>query len=414
MPLGLSLRPLQTQSFRLGRVVSMLKMSSGEIDDAIAETARQNPMLILNRRPPGASSATDVLEMNAVEEPGSLFSHVLRDLSGLIAQGGLMEQLILALIDDLEPSGWLGRSTEEIAEALELSEELVDAALRVVQKRVEPAGLFARNLQDCLRLQLEDQDALDDSLTCLLDHLPKLETGGIAALVAATGLGEPQVQDGLATLRRLDPKPGSAFATDATLMRAPDVRLTASGDGWDIEFLSSLQADVRIARLPGGLQNAATRAALAEARALKQALDIRGSALDQVVRDVVKRQSEYFRVGPEALVPMTMSEIAHRTGFHLSTISRVLSGLLIEGPNGIVSARRLFTGSASAQAPQSKPMVQARIGALLAKEDPTRPLTDRRLTALLQSEGILVSRRVVSTYRQEIGFLAAPKRKLRA
>ncbi len=101
-----------------------------------------------------------------------------------------MERLILTLFGDPEPSGWLGRSMSEIAEALDLSEEPVAAALRVVQKRVDPAGLFARNPQECLRLQLEDRGALDDDPVCLPDHLPELETGGVAALVAATGTGE--------------------------------------------------------------------------------------------------------------------------------------------------------------------------------------------------------------------------------
>lgn len=414
MTQALRLQARQSQVFRLGQVVSLLQMSASELDEHLADLARDNPMLILRSRRAAAMSATDALEMTAVAQAGSLYEHVFQELAGLIGQGGLMERVITALIAELEPSGWLGRALEEIAEQLGVSVTLVETALRVVQKRVDPAGLFARDLQECLRLQLEDRGALTDDMVRVLAHLPTLERGGIAALEAATGLERQEVHDCLAVIRRLDPKPGSAFASDATLMREPDVRISPAGDGWEIEFLSSLQRDIEIADLPRMGRTPEASEALAKARALKQALDIRVSALRQVVGEIVERQGAYFRLGDRALAPMTLSDIAQETGFHLSTVSRVLNGLLIEGPNGIVAARTLFGGTASARTGQSKPQVQARIRALLAGEDPSRPISDRRLTALLQAEGIAVSRRVVSNYRREIGILAPAKRRLRA
>lgn len=414
MSLGFHLRAKQGQVFRLGQVVSVLQMSASELDAHLAEAARDNPMLIVRRRPMTASGATDVLEMAAVAEASSLHEHVSRALAGLIAEGGLMERVINALMEELEPSGWLGRATDEIAESLGTPTRLVDAALRVVQSRVEPAGLFARNLEDCLRLQLEDQNALDDDMALVLASLSTLEIKGIAGLVAATGLDEAQVQDCLARIRHLDPKPGNAFQNDPTLVREPDVRITPQGDGWDIEFLSALQRDIQIVPMPRQGQTAETREALAKARAMKQALDMRQSALRQVVRVLVDRQGAFFRLGATAIEPLTMSEIAQKTGFHLSTVSRVLNGLLIEGPNGIVAGRTLFGGAASARTMVSKPHVQARIRALLADEDPKKPLSDRRMTALLQADGIAVSRRVVSNYRQEIGISAAAKRRRQA
>lgn len=413
MSLGLHLRTRQSQVFRLGQVVSLLQMTAAELDAHLAEASQENPMLVLRPRPLAGFGATDVIEMTAVAEACSLYDHVFRELAGLIAQGGLMARVITALIAELEPTGWLGRGPEEIAETLGLGADLIVAALRVVQKRVEPAGLFARDLRECLRLQLEDRAAMSDAMTLVLAHLPKLESGGVGGLVAATGLEADEVQACLSGIRRLDPKPGSGFASDPTLMREPDVRVTPSVDGWDIEFLSSLQGNISISGLPRGSGTEA-REALAKARALKQALEIRRSAQRQVVGEVVERQGAFFRTGPAALEPMTLSDIAAETGFHLSTVSRVVNGLLIEGPNGITAARALFGGTASATATQSKPQVQARIRALLTAEDPAKPLSDRRLTALLQADGIAISRRVVSNYRQEIGILAAAKRRLRA
>ncbi|GLO69944.1 RNA polymerase sigma-54 factor [Phaeobacter inhibens] len=414
MPLKTQLRAKHSQVFRLGQVVTLLQMTATELDEHLAAEAQENPILVLRQRRAAGMSATDVLEMTAVAQPNSLYDHVFRELAGLLGQGGLMEKLITALIAELEPSGWLGRTPAAIAESLQLNEELVDAALRVVQKRIDPAGLFARDLKDCLRLQLEDRDAMTAEMELVLDHLPALERGGPSALAKATELSSDSVQECLALLRRLDPKPGNAFVVDPTLTREPDVRITPSGDGWDIEFLSSWQGGVEITQLPRGGRASEANEALAKARALKHALDMRVSALKGVVGEIVERQGAYFRLGDRALAPMTLSEIARETGFHLSTVSRILNGLLIEGPNGIVLARTLFTGTASAQATQSKPQVQARIRALLAEEDLRKPLSDRRLTAILQSEGIAVSRRVVSNYRQDIGIHPAAKRRLRA
>lgn len=414
MTVGLQLRARQSQVFRLGQVVDLLQMSAAELDRHLAELAQDNPMLILRRRPPAAVSATDVLEMTAVAEANSLYDHVFRELAGLIGQGGLMETVVTALIAELEPSGWLGRAPEEIAAGLGVEDRLVRTALKVVQKRVEPVGLFARDLSECLRLQLEDREALTPELEGILAHLPLLEKGGVTALAGAAGMALDRVQQGLAVLRRLDPKPGSGFATDATLMRDPDVRLSPRGAGWEIEFLSSLQPVIEIADVPRRGRTAETTEALARARALKQALEVRVSALRQVVGSLVARQGGYFHLGDAALAPLTMSEIAQETGFHLSTVSRVLNGLLIEGPNGIVAARSLFGGAASTQAAQSRPQVQARIRALLAGEDPARPISDRGLTALLQAEGIAVSRRVVSNYRRDIGIPSPAQRRRRA
>ncbi|AHD09167.1 RNA polymerase factor sigma-54 [Phaeobacter gallaeciensis] len=414
MPLKTQLRAKHGQVFRLGQVVNLLQMSSAELTEHLAAQAQENPVLVLRQRRAASMSATDVLEMTAVEQANSLYDHVFQELAGLIGQGGLMEKVITALVAELEPSGWLGRPVDAIAESLDLSVMLVETALQVVQKRIDPPGLFARNLQECLRLQLEERETMTADMDVVLAHLSELESGGTAALVRATGLSGDAVQDCLVLLRQLDPKPGTAFVSDPTLTREPDVRVSLSDDRLEIEYLAAWQGDVEIIDLPRSGRASEATEALAQARSLQHALKARASAQKQVVGQIVERQGAYFRFGDQALVPMTLSEIAQETGFHLSTVSRVLNGLLIEGPNGIVLARTLFSGTASVRGTQSKPQVQARIRALLAEEDSKKPLSDRRLTAILQSEGIAISRRVVSNYRQDIGIHPAAKRRQRA
>lgn len=414
MSLNLKMNASQTQVFKIGQLIEVLQMTTGELDELLAETARLNPLVVLHPRKTGGVSATDVLEMTAVEEASSLYDHVFRELAGLIMQGGQLARLVIALIEELDRSGWLGRAVPEIAASLGIKSEVVEIALKLVQKRVEPAGLFARNLEECLRLQLEDQNAMSETMGRVLAHLGVLEKGSPACLSKATGLAQSEVARCLSAIRRLNPKPGSNFLTDIALVREPDVKITPSATGWEIEFCSAQQSNLTILPMPKGKETSEMRDALTQARALKRALELRQSALKQVVRVLVDRQNGYFHDGPEALEPMTMSGIAQITGFHLSTVSRVLNGLLIEGPHGVIAARVLCAGAASAKMDHSRPKVQARIRAMLAAEDSAHPLSDRALTARLQAENIFVSRRIVSRYRQQIGLSPAAKRRLYA
>lgn len=403
----------------MGHVVNVLQMSGAELDEHLLQTARDNPLLVVRQRRQAASRsaiAHDLLDRGFAETPNSLYDHVLRELAGLIAHGGPMERLILGLVEELEPSGWLGRPVPEIADSLGLRCDLVETGLALVQRRVSPAGLFAKDLKDCLRLQLEDQDLLTDNARVIVRHLDLLEKGGVEGLAQATGLDVGTVNAHLARLRRLDPKPGVRFSTDLTLMREADVRIEPRHDGWEPVFKPGFEAEV--AMLPGapGDSSSEMRKALAEARALKQALDLRQSALKQIVRFMVAFQEAFFREGPEALKPLTQAMIAEKTSFHLSTVSRVLNGLLIEGPNGVFEARALCArrSARTAQGSPSKPWVMARLRAVLLAEGANCPLSDQRLCDCLGAEGIVVSRRVVAKYRHELGFAPAAQRCLRA
>lgn len=418
MSFSTRLQPSQTQVFRMGHVVNLLQMSGEELDQHLLQSARDNPFLVVRRRRAAAavSSTQAMLTTEQADAPTSLYDHVLRELAGLIGHGGAMERLVVALIEELEPTGWLGRDVAEIAAELRLPEDLVEKGLKLVQKRVTPAGLFARSLSECLRLQLEDQDSWDSAAEAVLTHLDRLAQGGVAGVAAATGLDREIVARHLARLRRLDPKPGARFSTDLTLLREPDVRVEPRGEGWVAIVKSAYETQVSL--VPEAARGASPemQEALKQARALKQALDLRQSALKQVMRCMIQIQADYFREGPEALRPLSQVMIAEKTGFHLSTVSRVLNGLLVQGPHGIFEARLLCARAASRAAKDgpAKPRVLSQIKAALLAESPTRPLSDQHLSDLLRADGMIVSRRVVAKYRHELGFAPAAQRRLRA
>lgn len=181
-------------------------------------------------------------------------------------------------------------------------------------------------------------------------------------------------------------------------------------------FRSRFETEVAVLPKATGATSSELRQALAEARTLKQAMDLRQNAVKHIVQIIVDVQSAYFREGPEALKPLTLAAIAERTGFHLSTVSRVLNGLLIEGPTGIVMARTLCPRQSARgnDGAAAKPRVMARLRALLTAEKAADPLTDQQLAERLGAEGVSVSRRVVAKYRQELGFAPVSRRCLRA
>lgn len=418
MSLSTHLHLRQSQGFRLGQVTTVLQMSGEQLDDHLLQAARDNPFLVVRRRRGTtlrARNVDDFLVSSVAAEPSSLYEHVMRELAGLLSHGGPMERLVVSLIEALEPTGWLGYPVKDIAAQLCLEPRLVENGLRLVQRRVTPSGLFARNLRECLQLQLEDQGLMNEDMRCVLDSLDLLERGGAAALAGATGLSLAAVERQLVLLRWLDPKPGTRFSTDLTLAREPDVRVEPRGNRWVAIFRSSVETQISFQAAGAGKGSPEMRQALAQARALKQAIDLRHNALKQIMQFILTVQGDFFREGAQALRPLSLSAIAQKTGFHLSTVSRVLTGLLVEGPNGIVAARNLCPHSASHTCTDgaSKPRVLARLHKALAHENPSCPMSDQSLSELLAAEGLAVSRRVVAKYRQELGFSGAAQRRRR-
>lgn len=406
----------QKQSLLLQQSVSLLRMSSQDLSEFLLETAKENPVLSVEyprRRLFIRNSTTDVLESMAGEEQLSLHAHVMAELDTLIAQGGLLAKIIVGLIEELEPSGWLGAFVPAIAAKLGIPEQHVEAVLRLVQRRVEPSGLFAQTLQDCLFLQLEARGELSDEMCAVLEHLGVLEKHGVATLARKADISEDVAHECIATIRRLDPKPGAAFRVGEAPIREPDATVLRGPDGWKVVFNSATEPVVTIAQLPGATERSEDLARMIkEARALKQAMDMRLSATRRVVIELIRQQQAYFDEGRQALKILSMADLATATGFHASTVSRVLNGYTIEGPHGVIAARDLCARAASQTLGGcSRPQVMERLRIILAKEDSRNPIRDARLKELLLADGIAISRRMVAKYRALCGFASAATRR---
>ncbi len=404
--LEVSARP--SQAVVMQQSMTLLRLTAEEMTELLTRTAETNPYLVVRhprRRSIRGVGTTEALEAMAPQATNSLTAHVQFELADLLSRGGVLARVITGLMEELDPSGWIGADLGEIARRLGTRETLVEATLLLVQQRIAPTGLFARNLRECLRLQLAERGPLSDRMETVLAHLDLLETGGPEALARRSGLDLADVRACLSDLRSLDPKPGAGFDHDATLTREPDARVTLDDGVWTVHFLHAAEPCAEIARFPRCAKSPALCEALRQARLLKHALELRRSATRQVVEALVARQTGYLAQGIDALRPLTMSELAEATGFHTSTVSRVLNGYLLETPQGVVAAKTLCPKSVSRiDRGYCREQVMARIRTLVAGEDPARPLSDVRLARQLVAEGICISRRVVTNYRRACGI----------
>lgn len=329
-----------------------------------------------------------------------LVAHVEAQLA-LLVRDHEDRRIAQSFLFALEPSGWLGTSLAEIAADAGCSVSRADMVLRQLQA-AEPTGLFARSLAECLALQAEEQGHLTPAFAAMLRNLPLLAAGETEALAEACACDVAMVLDMALTLRRMNPKPGAAFA-EASVVGAPcDLILRRDDGGWLLE----LNAQTAPALHLDTGKNAPPQA-LREARALIQAVERRHATVLTIATEIIARQDTFLR-GHAPLAALTINDLATATGLHRSTVSRVTAALTMSLPNRTLGLRGLLCASAPAARRQEEPLsVQAvleRMRALVAKEDATNPLTDAALAKSLLPEGAALARRTVAKYRKLAGI----------
>jgi RNA polymerase sigma-54 factor len=396
--------------------ISILRSDAQGLTRYLEEQAAENPHLRLD--PPKAPGLRDWLpRWNGVLPAGgqtpeapagsaSLISHVLAGIAGL----GLTpraERIALALAEVLEPSGWLGGDLARLARELGASMVEIDAVIEKLQQ-LEPTGIFARNLAECLRLQAIEIGAYDGAMQAVLAHLDVLAGGDLARTAQACSITSAQVLARFRIIRSMNPKPGAEFAPlSAAAVREPDLVVQATATGWSLGLNHSALPSVQI--------NAeATGNGLSAAKSLQRMVEARNSTLLLVGREILSRQQEALRLGPSALQPMTMAELAESLGFHESTISRVVAGASIDTPRGTWWLRQLFSANLApeGQAALSVIAMRHRMARLISVENPERPLSDDALAqALAIDTGVTIARRTVAKYREIQGIAPARLRK---
>ena len=330
--------------------------------------------------------------------------------------------LVLALIDQLEPTGYLGEDLRIFADRLGVSRLDAEAALAELQ-RFDPIGVGARNLSECLILQAKEADRYDPAMACLLDNLDLLAKGALPQLRRLCGVDEDDLRDMIAELRAYDPKPGLRFDSETSRSVVPDIFIAERKGKWLVELNSATMPRVLVnqsyfAEVSANGCDKATKTWLNEcmtdANWLVRALDQRQRTIIKVATEIVKHQQGFFERGVAFLKPLTLRQIAEAIEMHESTVSRVTSNKYLACSRGVFELKYFFTsGVASSEGGDavSANAVKAAIKALIDKEDPRAILSDDTLVDMLNGQGFNLARRTVAKYREAIGLGSSVQRR---
>lgn len=332
-----------------------------------------------------------------------------------------------ALIDALEEDGYLREPLSGIAETLkpdlEASEDEISVVLHQLQ-RFDPVGVGARNLGECLRLQLlvlsDDTPGKALALRIAAGPLDRLPRSGVAGI--ATELKQPlaEVETAVALLRTLDPKPGAQIGElgsdtyvvpDCVVWRQRGVWRAALA-GNNLPRIGIHRGYEQMIRRCGESDAGYLKGHLQEARWLLKSLEARGETLLKVTRCLIREQAGFLEFGEQALRPLTLREVASEVGLHESTVSRAIARKYVRTPRGTLPLRAFFASGIDTEGggEASSTAIQAMIRRLIEQENPRKPLSDAKLADLLKASGIPVARRTVAKYREALHILSSHER----
>lgn len=333
------------------------------------------------------------------------------------------------LIDAILPSGLLGQSVEEIFSGLQTQyEELeIDEVVAVLHRvqQFDPPGIFAQDVRECLLLQLEqlglDTPDISNARALVSNYLDLLGARDFKQLMRKLRLKEPELQAAVKVIQGLNPRPGEAIGEDDTEYVVPDVFVNKVNNRWMVQLNPDIAPKLRInsdyaslvKRADSSADNTFLRDNLQEARWFLKSLQSRNETLLKVATCIVEKQQGFLDYGPEAMKPMVLHDVAEIVDMHESTISRVTTQKYMHTPQGIFELKYFFSSHVATDSGGecSSTAIRAIIKKLVAAENPRKPLSDSKITALLAEQGIKVARRTIAKYRESLHIPPSNERK---
>lgn len=327
------------------------------------------------------------------------------------------------IIGNLNDEGYLATPLSTLAQTSDVSLELLEAALIWVQT-LEPAGIAARDLRECLLLQLERRGQKDSlEYTVVRDHLDALGRRRYHDIAAKLGIYWDEVQDAAENIAKLRPRPGTELASVEPEYVVPEVTVSRlEGGGYRVTLNDEPLPKLRISHTYKDLLTQAAsnqevrdylRDKIRAGKFLIRCLDQREQTIKRIAEEIVRRQGEFFENGRASLKPMTMAQVAEAVGVHETTVSRAVAAKYMDSPQGLIEMRSLFTSGVATSDGGSVAStgVKELIGELVRNEDPNHPLTDDQIEAKLKAQGIKIARRTVAKYRGEMKILPVAMRR---
>ncbi|ELN2554155.1 RNA polymerase factor sigma-54 [Escherichia coli] len=332
-----------------------------------------------------------------------------------------------SIVDAVDDTGYLTVPLEDILESMgdeEIDIDEVEAVLKRIQ-RFDPVGVAAKDLRDCLLIQLSQFDKTtpwqEEARLIISDHLDLLANHDFRTLMRVTRLKEDVLKEAVNLIQSLDPRPGQSIQTGEPEYVIPDVLVRKHNGHWTVELNSDsiprLQINQHYASMCNNARNDGDsqfiRSNLQDAKWLIKSLESRNDTLLRVSRCIVEQQQAFFEQGEEYMKPMVLADIAQAVEMHESTISRVTTQKYLHSPRGIFELKYFFSSHVNTEGggEASSTAIRALVKKLIAAENPAKPLSDSKLTSLLSEQGIMVARRTVAKYRESLSIPPSNQRK---
>jgi RNA polymerase sigma-54 factor len=358
-----------------------------------------------------------------LSSPASLTDYLMWQLSVSISSEQV-RRIAESIIGNLDENGYLTATLDEIAQAADYSMEDVEEALTMVQE-FDPPGVGARDLQECLLIQLkviDPQNTLAQQI--ITDHLKLLQNNQMKEVARALNRPIELVKRAVDVIKRLDPKPGLRYNKTEPRLVEPDVQFRKVDGEWQVfindDDLPQLRLSPTYRRLLA--RDAADRDVrsyvkerFTAAIQLMKNIEQRKHTIVRVCNSILRRQADYLDYGPDHLKPMMIKEVAEEVGVHPSTVSRAVANKYVHTPQGVLELRTFF--SESVNGPQGSEMslssLKRRVKQMIEEEDTAHPLTDEQITKKLSDEGIHVTRRTVAKYREDLRIPSTHRRRVK-
>ena len=453
MRMSMSMRQQLVMTPRLQQALKLLQLPTLELEQVLKTEVQANPLLEIDDEEddddrltrekevePQAGSLenwddvfNDGIEMQYQEKEELPEEFVERvPVSRQSASENLMRQIRMGTRDDeimtiaeyivgsLDDRGFLTIGLDEIQNVFRISEERSQEALRLVQS-LDPPGIAARDLAECLLLQLKAR-GMEDSLvaTILREHFKELMQRKYQEIARKLKLNVEDVQDAARFIGELDPKPGLELLSDDPHYIIPDLVVEEIDGEYIIALNDRHLPRLRIADnyksyIPSASKETKEyiQGRLNQAQWLIRTVEQRRSTMVKVMAAIIEEQRDFFDKGPQALRPLTLQQVASKIGMHESTVSRVTNNKTVQTPRGIFKLKYFFSSSLSTEDGEevSAKAAKSRIQEIVSKEDCKKPLSDQKIADILRQDGLMIARRTVAKYREQLCILPARLRK---
>ncbi len=374
------------------------------------------------------SPASESIEKPSFEtflsQPVTLPDHLRSQLSVMVLDEGVRDAAE-SIIGNLDEDGYITATLEEIADGGQHTREQVDAALKAVQS-LDPAGVGARDLRECLLLQLESRDAGGGvAWQIVANHLRLLETRQVRELARVMHRPPEHIEIAVRVIKRLNPRPGMRYSSTGARSVEPDVYFIKDGDDFIIQMNDEEIPQLRLNsqyRKMLDRDNGATkevrdyvRERYTSAIQLMKNIEQRKQTIQKVCLAIKRRQMEFLQFGIDQLKPMMIKDVAEEVGVHPSTVSRAVASKYAHTPHGVFELRYFFSEAVQGPSGGETPLLllKRKVKKMIDEEDQRHPLTDEQVTARLQAEGIDVTRRTVAKYREDMKIPSTHQRRIR-